>query len=119
MVWASIIWAGGKILERKWFGPPLFGRGGNNERKMVWASIIWVGGKIMDGKWFGSPLFLRVRPAQRFPLSATKQKLRVGRWYAAVACLPRQFLGATFLRLVMPPPRPFLLRLLSPSSAWP
>ena len=28
MVWASIIWAGWQIMQRKWFGPPLFGRGG-------------------------------------------------------------------------------------------
>ena len=48
-------------MERKWFGPALFGRG-NNAEEMVWASIIWAGGKIMDGKCFGSPLFLRVRP---------------------------------------------------------
>ena len=64
MVWESIVWAAGKIMERKWFGPPLFARGGgNNGWKTVWASIIWAGEKIMDGKWFGSPLFLRVRPA--------------------------------------------------------
>ena len=72
MVWASIIWAitittstittititititvsititrlvlaGVKIMETKWFGPPLFGRGG----------------KIMERKWFGPPLFGR------------------------------------------------------------
>ena len=40
MVWASIMWAGGKIMERKWFGPSLFGRG-NNAEEMVWASVIW------------------------------------------------------------------------------
>ena len=71
-------------MERKWFGPPLFGRG-NNAEEMVWASIIWAittttttstiittaiaisieiarlvlagRGEIMDGKWFGPPLF--------------------------------------------------------------
>ena len=59
MVWASIIWAGGKMMERKWFGPPLFGRGGNNGEEMVWASIIWAGGRIMERKWFGPPLFGR------------------------------------------------------------
>ena len=78
---------GVKIMDGKWFRPPLF-EPGHNAEEMVWASIIWAGGaggggdyyylrvenngsemvrasiiwagrKIMETKWFGPPLFGR------------------------------------------------------------
>ena len=55
MVRASMIWAGGKMMERQWFGPQLFGRGGNNGWKMVWVSIT-----SSRASWATEPIIFRL-----------------------------------------------------------